>query len=295
MDGFVYSVKDRGTSAEEQWKTNTGAPIFGSVNLDKQSFLYVASGTTVHRIDGLTGTRIWARDTGATLQTSPALNSAETLLFVSSTDGQVFAVSSVGTLVWTRATNYKNYSSSPVVGSNGGVETVYVGTVDETGGGYLFALDASSGAINWSFDAEAPIYSTPAVSADGSTVYVASFDNVTGNNWSRVFAVDAATGNKIWPLDNPDPLDPSQLIPDTFFPDGFVSSPALSSDGTQLYIGCYDGKLYSISLATGMVTGSFDTNSGGGSVNNIDSSVGIGSDGAIYFGTFNGEVYALSQ
>ena len=68
------------------------------------------------------------------------------------------------------------------------------------------------------------VLSLPAVSADGSTVYVGSCDH-------KLYAVDAATGTAVW----------------SFATGGWVhSSPALSPDGSIVYVGSYDHNLYAV-------------------------------------------------
>jgi outer membrane protein assembly factor BamB len=306
-NGTIYALSDNGGSATVIWQQNLGTTIFGSLNMDKRSYLYVCSDKVLHKIDGLTGFAVWAFDLGTNAQTAPALNSAEDAVFISTVDGRLLAINNGGLqdgkAKWAApfTTGFKNYSSSPVVGKNNGVETVYFGTVDEVGGGYLYAVDANSGTApaSWAaaFDAEAPVWTTPAVSADGKTVYFGTFDNVTGNKWSRVFAVDTASKVALWPLNNtPDPNDPNQTIPDTFFSDGLISSPALSADGTRLYIGCYDGKVYGLNTTTGMVAWSHSVTPAASSTpNNVDSSIAISSSGTLYVGTFNGQLHAISK
>jgi outer membrane protein assembly factor BamB len=306
-NGNLNALTDNGSSVSQTWPTqNLGTTIFGSPNMDKRSYLYVCSDKVLKKIDGLTGFPVWEFDLGTSAQTSPALNAAEDTLFICTVDGRLFAINNGGPqdgrAKWSApfTTGFKNYSSSPAVGKSNGVETVYFGTVDEIGGGYLYAVDANTGAAaaNWTtpFDGEAPIWTTPAVAADGKTVYFGTFDNVTGNKWSRVFAVDTASKTALWPLNVPDPADFSQSIPETFFSDGIISSPALSADGSRLYIGCYDGKVYGLNTTTGRVSWSHSVTPAGSSTpNNVDSSIAISSTGTLYVGTFNGQLHAISK
>jgi outer membrane protein assembly factor BamB len=65
---------------------------------------------------------------------------------------------------------------------------VYVGSLD----GYLYALDATSGNINWKTKTEGPIASSPAV-ADGA-VYFTSEEPGAG----ALYKLDATSGSVIW-------------------------------------------------------------------------------------------------
>ena len=61
-----------------------------------------------------------------------------------------------------------------------------------TTGENVFALNASTGALLWSYETGAPLFSSPAV-ANG-VVYVGADD---GN----VYALNASTGAKLWSFD----------------------------------------------------------------------------------------------
>src|SRR5947209_12231225 len=71
--------------------------------------------------------------------------------------------------------------SSPTVADG----VVYVGSDD----GYLYAIDAQTGAQRWRFKTGDVVYSSPAVAA--GTVYVGSHDG-------HLYAVDGATGTEKW-------------------------------------------------------------------------------------------------
>ena len=140
---------------------------------------------------------------------SPALSG--NLLYVGSTDGNVYAVDTVsGQEAWRAETG------SPVISSPAAVEgVVYVGSF-----GTLAAFDATSGSPLWQFSTESAVDSSP-VAVDG-VVYVGSSD---GN----LHAVDAKTGE---PRGGP-------------FPTG---SPVLSSPAVHagvIYVGAF-GLIYAL-------------------------------------------------
>jgi hypothetical protein len=128
--------------------------------------------------------------------------------------------------------------------------TLYVGAV----GGYgpvhsrLKAFDATTGAVDAAFKAEADAVGALAVSPDDQTLYVAGASSIDGEARNGLGAVNALSGAIT-----------------SFDPPGSTSYPALSlaltSDGTALYAGGLDG-LQKISTATGTVDKSFSANPG---------------------------------
>ena len=68
-------------------------------------------------------------------------------MFVGNTDGAVYAYGAEsGHLLWSKRTGGYVYSSAAVA-----EKTIYVGSYDE----HLYALDAATGDVKWSFDAQA--------------------------------------------------------------------------------------------------------------------------------------------
>lgn len=148
--------------------------------------------------------------------------------------------------------------------SNADGTTIYVGAETSTGGRVMAV--SRDGASRWGprgREVPGAIESSPAVSADGQVVYIAT---VSG----RLYALNAATGASFWELQL------GSLI---------TGSPALGSDGT-IYIGA-DNRLYAVTPA-GSARAIFL--SGG----IIDSSVAIAGDGTLYVTSYDGALYALT-
>jgi eukaryotic-like serine/threonine-protein kinase len=99
---------------------------------------------------------------------------------------------------------------------------VYIGNVNH----HVYALNAATGAKQWSFTAGAAVESSPAV-ANG-VVYVGSDDD-------NVYALNAATGVSLWRFTAGLPV---------------VSSPAVANG--VVYIGGQDGNLYAFHLSGGL-------------------------------------------
>ncbi|HEU0003570.1 MAG TPA: PQQ-binding-like beta-propeller repeat protein [Ktedonobacteraceae bacterium] len=144
--------------------------------------------------------------------------------------------------------------SSPTVADG----VVYIGCVC----GYVYALDAASGAKKWAFwTGGSQVADVPAV-VDG-VVYIGSLESHT------LYALDAATGKKKWSYQTRDSI---------------VSSPTVV--GGVVYVGSDDNTLYALDAATGARKWTYRTRG------SIESSPAV-AGGVVYFGSFDGNVYAL--
>ncbi len=114
---------------------------------------------------------------------------------------------------------YDYLHSSPTVEDG----TVYVGSADKK----LYAVDAETGRVRWSFATQGPIRSSPAVS--GGMVYFGSWD---GN----VYAVSAASGEKVWSYETGAPIQ---------------GSPAVA--GGRVIVGSRSARLLALDAASGEV------------------------------------------
>ena len=90
-------------------------------------------------------------------------------------------------------------------------------------GNKVYALNASTGALLWSYTTGGRVNSSPAV-ANG-VVYVGSLDN-------NVYALNASTGAKLWSYTTGGPI--------------YYSSPAVANG--MVYVGSLDGKVYAFGL-----------------------------------------------
>lgn len=140
--------------------------------------------------------------------------------------------------------------------------------------------------VKWTFHAKGQLISSPAVAGD--TVYVGSTDGF-------LYAVDRASGAERWKFETKSRI---------------ASSPA-ASDGL-VYFGAYDGKFYAVETATGKLKWSFET---GGEkqfsarhLHGMQPAEQVMADpwdfwesspvlwkGAVYFGSGDGNVYALNE
>jgi outer membrane protein assembly factor BamB len=265
--------------------------------------VYFGSGDhNVYSLDAKTGEAKWRFKTGNVVHGSPAL--ADGILYIGSWDSYFYALDTkTGVEKWRFKAgddpiihNQVGFqSSAAVVGG-----TVYVGCRDSK----LYALDAISGAQKWALDTKGSwVVGSPAVRR--GKVYLATSDS------GLFFELDAQTGNPSFTLD--------------FKHWPMFSSPAVAGD--VAYIGTHEGKLVAISLKNRNVAWTYQTEGSHRngqtytkpdgtpnyevaysdffyddlvvgatrmlSVGAILSSPAI-ADGAVYFGSADGSVYALN-
>ena len=175
----------------------------------------------------------------------------------------------------------------PIVATVGDFETLFVPCCYDSN---LYALNAADGSRLWNhssyddFGRPYMISADPVLSKDGKVVFYVSLSNY-------VYALDAQTGAEKWKFEGPNAYELAS------------SSPALSPDGTRLYIGSGTGTqnqgcfVYSLDTATGSLVWKFphpdrDPSHGINSACNFDSKVGVAPDGStVYAGSINGVVY----
>lgn len=274
-DGAVHAI-DAGTG-KRRWRTPERAARpypWGHESGDRYlsspviagAFVIIGSGDgNVYALDAATGAARWTAATEGRIRATPAVANGK--VFVGSYDGRLYAFDlSSGKRLWRYDTegvklnsgdfgyDRRSLQSSPAV-ANG---IVYVGARD----GFLYAVDANTGALRWSYDNKIPwVIASPAV-ADG-IVYA-------GNSDAHIMqALDAATGVERW-------RTPTNTI--------VWSSAALTSK--YLYYGDGAGRLHVGDRTTGKDLAIFRTGAA------IHSSPVVDGD-LVVFGSDDGSIYAL--
>jgi outer membrane protein assembly factor BamB len=209
--------------------------------------------------------------TGGVVVSQPAIATTPDgpLLVFGSHDKSVYAVAADGTIRWRRATGDLVWCA-PALGPDG---VVYVGSDDDK----LYAFDLKDGSTRWSFQAG------PCRVAVGSGPEAArcDVDGVTVAPDGAIFA--SADGLYA--------LRPDGTLRWKFQPGPRVhcaAPPAVSLDGTTVYVGCQDDGLYAIDAATG--TKRWEIRAGG----DVDSAPAVGADGTIYVGSDDKKLYAIA-
>ena len=271
----VYDSPGPAKSPGVTWTFKTNGPVVSSPAIVGGVVFIGSLDGSLYAIDQETGKQKWKTDPTDSIASSPAV--ADGIVYYLSYDRALYAVAAdTGTAKWLFATSGERrfeakglhglaptdqniadpmdlFLSSPAV-ANG---RVYFGSSD----GHVYAVDAKSGVLSWSFLTKDIVHASPAVV--NNTVYIGSWD-------SYLYALDAETGQEKWRFKaGEDPIIHNQQ--------GFQSSPAVS-DGT-VYVGCRDGHVYAVDAMTGAKKWDYST-----SQSWVNGTPAV-RDGVVYVGT----------
>jgi len=258
-----------------QWSFKTEGPIISSPAIANGTVFSGSSDGGFYAIDQSTGHQRWKVMFTDPISSSPAI--ANGIVYFITYDGIFYALAAdTGDIKWRFVTGGERrfeakgihgltpsnqniadpmdlFLSSPAVVNH----RVYFGSSD----GHLYALDAETGVLLWSFETGDIVHASPAVAND--TVYIGSWD-------SYFYALDAATGREKWRFKSgDDPVYQNQV--------GFQSSPAVSNG--VVYVGCRDGHVYAIDANTGKKNWDYST-----SQSWVNGTPAV-RDGVVYVGT----------
>ena len=323
-DGFFYAVD--AISGQQKWKFETGGEhrftakhlhgvlpagesmpdpfdFYLSSPAVVEGSVYFGSGDgNVYALDETSGALKWKFHTGDVVHASPAV--WDGVVYVGSWDSYFYAIDAAsGQERWRFKTgvdpaihNQEGIQSSAVVADG----LVYFGCRDSK----LYALEAASGKQRWAYSNKGSwVISSPAV-RDG-VLYFATSDS------GLVHALDAKSGEEVFSLE--------------FKHWPFFSSPTLA--GNVLYIGSHSGKLVAIDLKSHGLAWSFATEGAQQNgaaftkadgtpnyeavfgdffyddmVSGVQRMLSVGAvlstpvvdDDTVFFGSWDGELYALS-
>lgn len=266
------------TLATLAWKFRAGGRLLSSPAVSGARVFIGSTNGRLYAVDRDKGTELWSFASEGPIASSPAVHGD--LVYISSLDGKIYAIdAATGKQRWAFATAgerrftapgihgaiprsermpdpFDVFLSSPTVVGN----TLYIGSGDS----HVYALDATTGSLRWTFAAKDVIHASPAV-ANG-LVYIGSWDR-------NLYALDAATGKERWRYTTGnDTTDYNQI--------GIASSAAVA--GGLVFVGARDGHFHVVDARTGARKWTHD-NHGGWT---------IGSpavrDGVVYFATSDG-------
>ena len=262
---------------DRPWALQTGRGIFSTPVIGGDGTVYIGSGDTWFYAIRPNGTLRWKLKTGGIIDAAAALSAYDPRigsapLTFGSGDERLYHVSTPHSgaprILWrfrptvapVKGQRVNWWEGNVAIGPGG---NLYAGNT----GGTAYAISPSGHRL-WTFTAGNSIWTTPAFAADGSSFW--------GSLDLDVYHLDPH-GRSLW---------------HTFTPGYVVSSPAIGSDGT-VYVGSFDSKLYALDPTTGTPRWTFATS------DHIYSSPALGQDAtghtsAIYIGSTDGSVYALS-
>jgi outer membrane protein assembly factor BamB len=233
VDGTVYTASLAGLisgvcpNGVERFVLST-AGNQSSPAVDADSVLYYGGDDHLLRAVRNDGARLWSFSASAPILNAPVVAIADgstAAIYVADNGGFIFKVDGNGQPVNGFAFSGPGggpvgaLHSSPALAG----DRLYVGSDD----GNLYAVDATKGAVKWSFATDGPIISSPAV-AMGAAEPVIVVGSIDGNVYFVFDEGDSATLMATFAIGAP-----------------VRSSPAIGADGT-VYIGADDGRLYAI-------------------------------------------------
>lgn len=240
------------------WKFKTGGRVISSP-LVVGDVVYVGSTDgSLYAVNRADGTQKWKFDSKGPISSSPAYHNG--LVYISSLDGLVYAIdAATGQSRWTFATKgerrftapgihgaiprtermpdpFDVFTSSPVIASG----MVFIGSGDQN----VYALDATTGALRWTFATGDVVHASPAVS--NGVVIIGSWDR-------NVYALEAATGRERWRYTTGnDTVIYNQI--------GIASSAAIANG--LVFVGGRDGKFHTVDFNTGAARWVHNNNGG---------------------------------
>lgn len=188
-DRRIYALDGR--TGRLVWSFSTGDRVKGGVALAGRTIYVGSYDGYLYAVDASNGRLRWTAGRGRLggLYATPSVDHGR--VFVSSTNGRVYAFSLDGNELWSVQTGSYVYSPAALSGA-----TAYVGSYDHR----LYALAQASGRTRWTFDAGAPISGAPTVI--GGLVYFSTCGSCSSYESNprarRTFALDAVTGRLVW-------------------------------------------------------------------------------------------------
>jgi outer membrane protein assembly factor BamB len=181
------------------WTYQTGKSIWGTSTLEDDMIYFGSDDGFLYAINSMSGVMRWKFMTAGAIRSRPALSDER--LFITSDDGFLYAVDKLtGNELWrTDIHNYFEYfhreplkyipdptqfdylQSSPVIWEG----QVFVGSRV----GLVYAVDQTSGEIDWQFLTGEKVRATPAV--NNGKVMIGSWDKF-------MYALDTQTGKLLW-------------------------------------------------------------------------------------------------
>jgi outer membrane protein assembly factor BamB len=283
----VWSVNPDGPLSDNLPNGNDD-DINSSPVLDSSHNIYIGNDNNLLSKYSPGGTKLASRTLDNDIECKPAVSDSPNAVYVVTESGSLFALTKDLEPRWHDAFNNPvafdigpssgTYTSSPVVRFDTGLSRniIYVGSLD----GRLYAVrdDGSTSAQLFSFPTGGAIRGTPAINPVTEEVYFGSDDN-------QIRAV-SSQGVFRWSYTPAPAAD-------------IVSSPAVTSNGSTVYVGSTNGRLYALNaLNNGSLLWNYPdpirTPGDPVSIGDIRSDPVIAGDGAIIFGSDDGHLYALN-
>jgi len=281
-----------------KWMVETGGEVYSSPVTGEEGTVYIGSDDKNLYSINPEGKVNWKFKTEGKIRSTPAVTIEENICFLSG-DGFLYSLNRDGKLNWKFKTGSaeNTTTSSPSIDSKGNIYAV-AGEKDKS---YLYSV-SPGGKENWKAKVKKTAGNTPVIDEDG-TVYISddgiyayhpdgklkfslekekySSPLTTGQNNIIYTGISEEEKSKIRALTEKE-------IKWTLLLDGYVESNVSIDLEGNIYTGCYDGKLYSLS-PQGKINWSYKTK------DIIRSAPAIDGEGNVYTGSYDGFLYALDR
>lgn len=250
--------------------TQAGKKITSQPVIDKLGFIYFGSSNgKFYCINSTNGKIHWVFNAQESGITRPSLSTNHKTIYFGTFGSYIYAVHATnGTFYWKYKTN-NNIGAGTTVDAN---DIVYAASQDF----YIYAL-YPYGTLKWKFKTRDGIISTPVVDKNG-IIYCGGYDFQM-----RAFY---PSGKQKWNVTS---------TKGTIF-GRYYADAAFNADQTVMYIGTYDGIIHAFNVDNGKELWRFNVPLPGGPVSAaIQSTAAVGSDGTIYVGTHDKNLYALNK
>ena len=142
-----------------------------------------------YAVNAKTGKQVWTQSPGGQFYSTPAY--AFGRIYVGNNNGAAYSyVATNGTLAWSRALGNYVYSGPAVATVPGLGPTVFIGSYTSQ----LYALNARTGATDWSANLPSPV--KPGISGSATVVNNVVYASTVYSPGS--FGFDATTGKPVW-------------------------------------------------------------------------------------------------
>ncbi len=277
-DKNIYALDSK--TGKQQWSFATGEPVYSSPAIDKNRLFCLSMYGYLYALNAQNGKLIWKFKTGGESKqdiwdyylSDPVVQ--DRIVYFGSSDHFIYALQiDDGKLVWKFETGDMVHAK-PVINK----DSLFVGGFD----GKMYALHAKTGKLLWTFQSVGDAYFPKGELQKGpllfnNTLYVGSRDY-------NIYALDPATGRGKWNMKEQGswviatPFEWNNYIyfgtSDTHnfycldanyggikwkLPLNMRVYGSAVTDGSLIYFGCFNGKLYGVDPLTGKIKKSFQT------------------------------------
>ncbi len=250
-------------SGEVRWKFKARNAVYSTPDVADDRVVFASADGCVYALKAANGKRLWRFKTARPIVACPRI--ADGLVYIGSSEGQFRALSLAdGKPVWEFNEVQGFVETRPLVHDGKVIFGAW--------GGWLYALDAKTGALAWKWKGDRPgALLSPAacwpVAAQGKVFIVAPDRKIT--------AIDAQTGGQVWRTGD----------------FGGRESIGLSEDGKRIYVRAMNDFIHALATEPSQPEKVWSTNAKFGY--DINSGMLVEKDGVVFYGTKNGVLLAL--